>query len=213
MKKTTKKNSYPFKKKIKLFLIFISVTAVTYGLISPNPISLGVLKIILFAMVTGLSLAFFLSMVISRDKHYIDTIQEKNKRILNQPLKKVDDTLAKLKESLDTTTKLISSQTETKKDMLAGSLPVNFSIVPSSYTDDAYILDKDLKMPFNTPQEKLVYKKIVSILKRNGHHIRVLKPFNPAYSFDQSLDNDTNDVSISLNSINADFPHNLINFN
>jgi len=210
MKKKQDKNKYFSKNRIKQYLIFLCVTIATYLLITPDTFSTTFISIILFGIATGLSLAFFFSMIISRDKSYIQTLQNQSKEDISTPLKKLETSVKRLSKSVDSTKSLITKHHATTSAFQ--SMPINFSIIPSSSSDEAYILDKDLKIPFHSQQEKSLYDKLVHLLKKNGHHIRILKPYNPSFSSDACFDKESQ-AELTYNSIGSDFPQNLINFN
>ncbi len=210
MKKKISKEPYFSKKRIKHYLVFLGVTIATYLIISPDSFSTSFISVILFGIATGLSLAFFFSMIVSRDKSYVQALQDQSYNDISVPLKKVETSIKHLTKSVDSTKSIITKKQSSFTSF--PSLPINFSIISSSSSDDAYILDKEFKIPLQSPQEKSIYDKLVGLLKKNGHHIRILKPYNPTYKMDMDFEDDI-ESGLACSSLSSDFPQNLINFN
>ncbi|MBH37873.1 hypothetical protein CL658_02455 [bacterium] len=203
-----KKNN--FQKRIKYYLIFLLVSIATYVILSPEALSTSFITVILFGLSVGLSLAFFFSMIVSRDKSYIRSLQDQEQQNHSIPLKNIESSVNQLSKTLDNTVTMLSKK-QTPSSAFQ-SLPLNFSIIPSSHSDTAYILDNELKIPFQDSNEKSIYNKLVRLLKKNGHHIRILKPYNPSFDGYYHAENE-DDNDLAFNAIHSDFPQNLINFN
>ncbi|MBI60300.1 hypothetical protein CL657_03685 [bacterium] len=202
--------NFNVKKKANYYLVFLIITIAVYVVLSPQSMSTAFLNIILFGITAGLSLAFFFSVIISRDKAYIRSLQEQEVKNQSLPLKNIESSVKQLSKTLDSTVTMLSKQQTPSSPFQ--SLPINFSIIPSYHSNEAFIIDSELKIPFQDQKEKNVYNKLVRLLKKNGHNIRILKPYNPHFMI-QPFHNNDEDDDLSLNAISSDFPQNLINFN
>ena len=194
--------------KYKSLVLFLIITTATFLLIEQidipqNLISFGVLGLISGAIIGSILLVIY--------KHFIQTTKLYNKNQtenITTSINSLKKNINKLSVSVHETKESISKQNDFGQFVSNNTL--DFSIIPSTNSHVAYILDQELSIKTHNNRQKAMFDKLVTILKKNGHSINILKPYNPTHKV---MINKSKPECNMQNNVSMEFPANLINYN